>query len=98
GPSSGGRDRGRRDRRSGRGERHRPDRAHRPSGGPRRIASRGEPCGHGDTDRGRDSGGVSHRSGGAVKLFLIADVRGYTSFTERKGDEAAGRLVSTFAS
>jgi DNA-binding NarL/FixJ family response regulator/class 3 adenylate cyclase len=41
---------------------------------------------------------VSERSGGAVKLFLIADVRGYTSFTERKGDEAAGRLVSTFAS
>lgn len=29
--------------------------------------------------------------------FLIADVRGYTSFTEERGDEAAGRLASRFA-
>ena len=41
---------------------------------------------------------MERSSGGAVKLFLIADVRGYTSFTEQRGDEAAGRLVSTFAS
>ena len=37
-------------------------------------------------------------SGPAVRTFLIADVRGYTSFTEQRGDEAAGRLVSAFAS
>jgi len=26
-----------------------------------------------------------------VRFFLIADVRGYTSFTQRQGDEAAAR-------
>jgi DNA-binding NarL/FixJ family response regulator/class 3 adenylate cyclase len=40
---------------------------------------------------------VSKNAGPAVKLFLIADVRGYTSFGERPGDEAAGRLAATFA-
>jgi class 3 adenylate cyclase len=29
--------------------------------------------------------------------FLIADVRGYTSFTQTRGDEAAAHLASTFA-
>ena len=32
-----------------------------------------------------------------VKAFLIADVRGYTGFTEEHGDEAAARLVGRFA-
>jgi DNA-binding NarL/FixJ family response regulator/class 3 adenylate cyclase len=41
---------------------------------------------------------VTKQAGAAVRTFLIADVRGYTSFTEQRGDEAAGRLVSTFAS
>jgi peptide/nickel transport system substrate-binding protein len=33
----------------------------------------------------------------ALRTFLIADVRGYTSFTQSRGDEAAGRLAATFA-
>jgi Fe-S cluster assembly scaffold protein SufB len=32
-----------------------------------------------------------------IRTFLIADVRGYTSFTQRHGDAAAGRLASVFA-
>ncbi len=32
-----------------------------------------------------------------VLTFLIADVRGYTSFTQARGDEAAARLAATFA-
>ncbi|HEX2369065.1 MAG TPA: adenylate/guanylate cyclase domain-containing protein, partial [Acidimicrobiia bacterium] len=31
-----------------------------------------------------------------VKIFLIADIRGYTSFTHDYGDEAAARLTTTF--
>jgi branched-chain amino acid transport system substrate-binding protein len=32
-----------------------------------------------------------------VRTFLIADVRGYTSFTQAHGDEAAGELAARFA-
>jgi len=32
-----------------------------------------------------------------IKTFLIADVRGYTSFTSERGDEAAARLAMRFA-
>ena len=32
-----------------------------------------------------------------IKTFLIADVRGYTRFTQARGDEAAGRLATRFA-
>jgi class 3 adenylate cyclase len=32
-----------------------------------------------------------------VRAFLIADVRGYTSFTQAHGDEAAAHLAATFA-
>ena len=32
-----------------------------------------------------------------VRTFLIADVRGYSRFTEEYGDEAAGRLAAKFA-
>jgi class 3 adenylate cyclase len=35
--------------------------------------------------------------GGEVRTFLIADVRGYTSFTEEKGDEEATALAASFA-
>jgi DNA-binding NarL/FixJ family response regulator/class 3 adenylate cyclase len=34
---------------------------------------------------------------GVPKTFLIADVRGYTRFTNEHGDEAAASLVETFA-
>src|SRR5438132_2701202 len=32
-----------------------------------------------------------------IKTFLIADVRGYTLFTQQRGDEAAAKLASKFA-
>ena len=32
-----------------------------------------------------------------VRTFLIADIRGYTRFTQEHGDEAAARLTSTFS-
>jgi WD40 repeat protein/class 3 adenylate cyclase len=32
-----------------------------------------------------------------IRTFLIADVRGYTVFTQERGDEAAARLASRFA-
>jgi basic membrane lipoprotein Med (substrate-binding protein (PBP1-ABC) superfamily)/DNA-binding SARP family transcriptional activator/class 3 adenylate cyclase len=34
---------------------------------------------------------------GEIKTFLIADIRGYTAFTEEQGDVAAGRLAARFA-
>jgi WD40 repeat protein/class 3 adenylate cyclase len=37
------------------------------------------------------------RLGAGVKTFLIADVRGYTTFTQTRGDEAAARLAGRFA-
>jgi DNA-binding NarL/FixJ family response regulator/class 3 adenylate cyclase len=33
----------------------------------------------------------------SIKTFMIADIRGYTRFTERFGDEAASRLTHRFA-
>jgi class 3 adenylate cyclase/ABC-type transport system substrate-binding protein len=42
----------------------------------------------------RPSGGGS---GGAVRTFLIADVRGFTRFTQEQGDEAASELAARFA-
>jgi predicted ATPase/class 3 adenylate cyclase len=36
-------------------------------------------------------------SGPILLTFVIADVRGYTSFTVERGNEAAARLASTFA-
>ena len=36
-------------------------------------------------------------TGAVVRTFLIADVRGYTSFTHARGDEAAGGLAARFA-
>lgn len=35
--------------------------------------------------------------GGTILTFLIADVRGYTAFTQAHGDEAAARLAAVFA-
>jgi adenylate cyclase len=32
-----------------------------------------------------------------IRTFLIADVRGYTAFTQSHGDEAAARLAGRFA-
>src|SRR5580765_6932869 len=33
----------------------------------------------------------------AILVFLIADIRGYTSFTQQRGDQAAARLATRFA-
>ena len=39
-----------------------------------------------------DASGSKHISGDApIRTFLIADVRGYTLFTQERGDEAAER-------
>jgi class 3 adenylate cyclase len=35
--------------------------------------------------------------GAGVRAFLIADVRGYTSFTQERGDVEAARLARRFA-
>jgi WD40 repeat protein/class 3 adenylate cyclase len=40
----------------------------------------------------------SERAASEIKVFLIADVRGYTKFTQDRGDEAAARLATRFAS
>src|SRR6266545_1808078 len=36
-------------------------------------------------------------AGAAIRTFLIADVRGYTLFTQERGDEAAAKLARRFA-
>src|SRR6266571_7359238 len=36
--------------------------------------------------------------GADVRTFLIADVRGYTRYTQEHGDDAAAKLASSFAS
>jgi peptide/nickel transport system substrate-binding protein len=42
--------------------------------------------------------GAGAGPGGAqIRTFLIADVRGYTLFTQERGDEAAGKLAERFA-
>ncbi len=43
------------------------------------------------------SPGAGAVSGSAIRTFMIADVRGYTSYTQTYGDQAAGRLAGTFA-
>jgi class 3 adenylate cyclase len=43
------------------------------------------------TAAGRDEGPVP------VRTFLIADVRGYTRYTQEHGDEEAGSLAALFA-
>jgi YVTN family beta-propeller protein len=45
-------------------------------------------------ERDADEAGVA-RPG--IKTFLIADVRGYTLFTQQRGDEAAAKLAARFA-
>src|SRR6266550_2482270 len=42
-------------------------------------------------------GSIMPGSGAEILTFLIADVRGYTSFTQARGDEAAARLAMNFA-
>jgi branched-chain amino acid transport system substrate-binding protein len=52
-------------------------------------------------DSTSSSNDVDRTDGGeaeaVVRTFLIADVRGYTSFTQVRGDEEAGKLAARFA-
>ena len=41
--------------------------------------------------------GTAGDGSAALRTFLIADVRGYTMFTQERGDEAAGNLARRFA-
>jgi WD40 repeat protein/class 3 adenylate cyclase/energy-coupling factor transporter ATP-binding protein EcfA2 len=43
------------------------------------------------------TGHTLRRRSAGIKTFLIADVRGYTAFTQDRGDEAAAELARTFA-
>jgi DNA-binding NarL/FixJ family response regulator/class 3 adenylate cyclase len=47
--------------------------------------------------QGRDRAMTSESGTGGIRTFLIADVRGYTRFTEEHGDEAAGVLTRRFS-
>jgi basic membrane protein A len=54
----------------------------------------------GERPPGRSSDAGSGRgdgAGAAINTFLIADVRGYTLFTQERGDEAAAKLAAKFA-
>jgi class 3 adenylate cyclase len=44
-------------------------------------------------DQRRDDGA----DGASIRTFLIADVRGYTHFTQERGDETAAELAAKFA-
>src|SRR6476646_5520593 len=50
-----------------------------------------------------DTGGATGAAGDSaapqadVRTFLIADIRGYTTYTRENGDEAAAALVNRFA-
>jgi class 3 adenylate cyclase len=41
--------------------------------------------------------GTAGEGSAEIRTFLIADVRGYTLFTQERGDEAAGKLARRFA-
>ena len=45
----------------------------------------------------RPAGRSGDDAGAAIHTFLIADVRGYTLFTQQRGDEAAAKLAAKFA-
>jgi class 3 adenylate cyclase len=51
----------------------------------------------GHEDEASAAGPTSTTAAPAVLTFLIADVRGYTRFTQEHGDEEAGRLAAVFA-
>ena len=52
-----------------------------------------------DSPRGSEAGPPDEEGAGSgVRTFLIADVRGYTHFTQAHGDEAAAQLAGAFAS
>jgi YVTN family beta-propeller protein len=55
---------------------------------------------HGRSGEAEPAAGDGERpppGGAQIRTFLIADVRGYTRFTQEQGDEEAGNLAATFA-
>src|SRR5207248_8547419 len=50
-----------------------------------------------DPDATSSAATEASTSASVVRTFLIADVRGYTRFTQQHGDEAAARLAARFA-
>jgi class 3 adenylate cyclase len=39
-----------------------------------------------------------NQPGSVIRTFLIADIRGYSRYSEARGDEAAARLAERFVS
>ena len=50
-----------------------------------------------DMDAADEPGTGPGSDEGTIQTFLIADIRGYTHFSQEHGDEAAGRLAARFA-
>jgi peptide/nickel transport system substrate-binding protein len=50
-----------------------------------------------DTNQAEDQRRDDDAQGAQIRTFLIADVRGYTLFTQERGDEAAAKLAAKFA-
>jgi class 3 adenylate cyclase len=50
-----------------------------------------------DTDMPGDPHGNDGGAQAQIRTFLIADMRGYTLFTQERGDEAAAKLAAKFA-
>lgn len=50
-----------------------------------------------DTRVGTEVAGSGQSKDASIRTFLIADVRGYTAFTQERGDEAAALLAGRFA-
>jgi ABC-type transport system substrate-binding protein/class 3 adenylate cyclase len=51
----------------------------------------------GDVPSGQVGAGTPHGSATDLRTFLIADIRGYTTYTRENGDEAAAALAERFA-
>src|SRR6266511_3119182 len=50
-----------------------------------------------DQPGAREAGGTDSETAEQIRAFLIADIRGYTVFTQDRGDEGAARLAAKFA-
>jgi hypothetical protein len=57
----------------------------------------GDPPGGGKQEEQRPRALTSTLSDTSILTFLIADIRGYTLFTQARGDEAAAKLAARFA-
>ncbi len=68
-----------------------------PDATPEDDAIGGDPSAPGTSSRAAMPGGPSAPGETDLRTFLIADIRGYTSYTEEHGDEAAGQLAGRFA-